>query len=272
MIEDSNRPELNTLLKAESPMPHGINTRFSFRFRSRVMAGLVLVVPIWVTFVVVTFVFGLMRDASLWLVEAALLSPLGDPLMDRWGLQSERFTDHGLEVLPLPIQWGIEALAILLTITALYLLGTVTTNVVGRRIVGLAETVLDRVPFVTVVYQASKKVLETLTGESAQGFQRVVLVPFPNKETHSVGFITCVNKDEGTGETLYTVFVATAPNPTTGYVFVVKPSQIIELNWTIEEAVKVIMSGGVLMPPTVPFGGSHTERGNGGELHSEEDI
>jgi uncharacterized membrane protein len=212
------------------------------------MAGLVLVVPIWVTFIVVIFVFGLMRDASLWLVEAALLSPLGDPLMERWGLQSERFTDHGLEVLPLPFQWGIGAFAILLTISALYLLGTVTTNVVGKRIVALAETILDRVPFVKVIYQASKKVLETLTGEGAQGFQRVVLVPFPNKEMHSVGFITCVNKDERTGETLYTVFVATAPNPTTGYVLVIRPSEVIELDWSIEEAVKVVMSGGVLMP------------------------
>lgn len=216
------------------------------------MAGLALVVPIWFTYVVVTFVFRLMRDASLWLVEAILLSPLGAPLLSRWDMPPEQLRQQGLDALPLPVQWAVGVLAVLLTIIALYLLGAVTTNVVGKRMVRLVERLVERVPFVTIVYHASKKVLETLTGEGAQGFQRVVLVPFPNKETHSVGFVTCVTKDQ-TGQSLYTVFVATAPNPTTGFVFVIKPSEVVELNWSVEEAVKVIMSGGVLSPDTIPL-------------------
>jgi uncharacterized membrane protein len=217
------------------------------------MAGLVLVVPIWFTYVVVTFVYRLMRDASLWLVEAVLISPLGEPILSSWGLPSERLAEQGLAALPLPMQWAIGLFSVILTVATLYLLGMVTTNVAGRRIVRLAEAVVERVPLVTVIYQASKKVLEMLTGEGARPFQRVVLVPFPNKDTQSVGFVTRVHKDQQTGEILYTVFVATAPNPTTGFVFVIKPSDVVELNWTIEEAVKVIMSGGVLMPETVPF-------------------
>lgn len=223
-------------------------SRFSLRLRSRIMAGLVLVIPIWITYVVATFVFRLTRDASLWLVEAVLLSPLGQPLLERWGLSSEQLAETGLAALPLPVQWTIGVLAVLLTIVTLYVLGAVTTNVVGRRFVRLAETLVERVPFVTIVYHAAKKVLETLAGDGAQPFQRVVLVPFPNQETHSVGFVTRVVTDKQTGETLYTVFVATSPNPTTGFVFVIKPSEVVELNWTVEEAVKVIMSGGVLMP------------------------
>lgn len=228
-------------------------TSGSLRLRSRIMAGLALVIPIWFTYVVVTFVFRLMRDASLWLVEAVLLSPLGEPLLARWGLSSEQLAEKGLDALPLPVQWAIGVLAVLLTIVALYVLGTVTTNVVGKRIVRLVEMLVERVPFVTVVYHASKKVLETLTGEGAQPFQRVVLVPFPNKETHSVGFVTRVIQDQKSGETLYTVFVATSPNPTTGFVFLIKPSEVVELNWSVEEAVKVIMSGGVLMPDLASF-------------------
>lgn len=251
--EDSEQhaPEMNQ--GAPSGNDRDSRSGFSLRLRSRIMAGLVLIVPIWITYVVVTFVFRLMRDASLWLVEAVLLSPVGAPLLSRWGLQSEQVAERGLDALPLTMQWGIGAFAVILTIVALYLLGAVTTNVLGKRLVQLIEMVVERVPFVTVIYHASKKVLETLAGEGSQPFQRVVLVPFPNKDTHSVGFVTHVTKDQASGETLYTVFVATAPNPTTGFVFLIKPADVVELNWSVEEAMKVIMSGGVLTPDSVPF-------------------
>ncbi|MBM4090396.1 MAG: DUF502 domain-containing protein [Planctomycetes bacterium] len=234
--------------------------RASRRLRSRFMAGLALVIPIWVTYVVVMFVFRAMRDASLWLLEAVLLSPLGQPLLVSWGLPSEQLAKEGLAALPLPVQWGIGCVAVLLTVAALYLLGMVTTNVVGRRIVRLVEAVVEAVPFVKVVYQASKQVLQSLAGEESQSFQRVVLVPFPNRITYSVGFVTRVLKDQRTGEMLYCVFVATTPNPTTGFVFIIRASDILEVDWSVEEAVKIIMSGGILMPdaislPAPPAGG-----------------
>jgi uncharacterized membrane protein len=250
-------PESTNASHAESPSIDPPHPSKPFRqLRSRIMAGLVLVVPMWFTYVVVMFVFRLMRDASLWIVEAALLSPLGQPLLSSWDLQSAKLSENGLQVLPWAVQWGIDILSVILTIVTLYLLGTVTTNVVGRKIVRLAETVVERVPMVTVVYHASKKVLETLVGDGARPFQRVVLVPFPNKDTYSVGFVSRVMRDCRSGEALYTVFVATAPNPTTGFVLVIRPSDVVELDWTVEEAVKVIMSGGVLMPDAVPFPGS----------------
>ena len=72
-------------------------------------------------------------------------------------------------------------------------------------------------------------------------------------EVRSIGFITAITKDEHTGEELCTCFLATTPNPTTGYVFVLRRSDVIELDWTIEDAISVIMSGGALVPSTVPF-------------------
>jgi len=232
------------------PASHGGSP---LRLRSRIMAGLVLVIPIWFTFVVVSFVFRLMRNASLWLVEAWLYSPFGESLVSHWGLTSEQLAAGGLESLPLPVQWSIGLVAVVLTITALYVLGAVATNVVGRRIIRLVESLVERVPLVTVVYHACKKVLETLTDEGTRPFQQVVLVPFPSQETQSVGFVTRCTRDHRTGEKLYTVFLATTPNPTTGFMFVVRASEAVELNWTVEEAVKVIMSGGVLMPEAIPF-------------------
>jgi uncharacterized membrane protein len=242
----------NNATSMSTEHPRG-RSGLSLKLRSRILSGLVLVLPIWITFVVATFVFRLMRDASLWLVEAILLSPFGEPLLMSWGLPSEDLSRHGLDALPASIQWSISSTAVVLTIVLLYVLGAIATNVVGKRIIRLAERVVERVPFVAVVYHASKSVLETLTGEGAKPFQRVVLAPFPNRETHSIGFVTRVTHDARTGETLYTVFVATAPNPTTGFVFIVKPSEVVELDWTVEEAIKVIMSGGVLMPSELPM-------------------
>lgn len=241
--------------KAESSQKNdSVSSGPSLRLRSRIMAGLVLVIPIWLTYVVVTFVFRLMRDASMWLVEGLLFTRLGAPLLSQWGLEADKLAEQGLTALPLPVQWGIGAFSVMLTIATLYLLGVVTTNVAGKRIVRLVEMIVERVPVVTVIYHASKKVLEALTGEGSQPFQRVVLAPFPNKDTYSVGFVTCVTKDQA-GEPLYTVFVATAPNPTTGFVFFIKPAEVVELNWSVEEAMKIIMSGGVLTPATIPFMG-----------------
>ncbi len=226
---------------------------FTLRFRSKVLAGLVLVIPIWITYVVVTFVFRIMRDASLWLLEAVMLSTLSEAILIRLGLSSETLSSDGLSELPLALQWGISALAIFLTVAALYVFGTIATNVAGKRLVRMGESVFERVPIVTVIYHASKKVLETLVGDSARPFQRVVLAPFPSKATASVGFVTRETMDAVTGESLLTVFVPTAPNPTTGFVFVIRPAEIVEVDWTAEEAIKIIMSGGVLMPEKIPM-------------------
>jgi uncharacterized membrane protein len=253
MQDTSNSSESeNNATTMGTEHPRG-RSGLSLKLRSRILSGLVLVIPIWITFVVATFVFRLMRDASLWLVEAILLSPFGEPLLKSWGLPSEQLSQGGLDALPAPIQWSISSMAVVLTVVLLYVLGTIATNVAGKRIIRLAEKVVERVPFVAVVYHASKSVLETLAGEGAKPFQRVVLAPFPNRETHSIGFVTRITQNQRTGETLYTVFVATAPNPTTGFVFVIKPSEVVELDWTVEEAIKVIMSGGVLMPDKLPI-------------------
>ncbi len=226
------------------------------RARSRIVAGLVLVLPIWITVLVVTLVFRIMRDASIWFIVALLLSPLGQPLLTAWGLGPEQLADGGVAALPLPVQVSVSILSVLLTVVLLYLLGAVTTNVVGKRVFGFTERVLDRMPFVKTIYHASKKVMEALAGGGARPFRKVVLVPFPNQDTHSVGFVTRITQDQHTGERLYTVFVATAPNPTTGFVMVIKPASVVELDWSIEEAVKVVMSGGVLMPDKVPLPGA----------------
>jgi uncharacterized membrane protein len=241
------------------------------QLRNRIVAGLVIVLPIWVTFLTVALVFRLARDTSLWLVVAFLHSPLGAPLLDTWGLESSTLARDGLGALPLTIRWAIGLFAALLTIVLLYALGVTAANVVGSRMVRFGETIVDRVPFVKVVYHATKRVVGTFAGNGKRPFKQVVLVPFPAHNIRSVGFVTKALQDRNTGEPLYSVFMATAPNPTTGFVLVLKQSDVVELDWSIEEAVKAIMSGGVLMPDTVPLVrdyaasslGTDTQRGHG---------
>lgn len=227
--------------------------RAATRLRTRLTAGLILVIPIWITVLLVGFVFGLLRDASLWMVEGLLISPLGLPLLERWNVSAEQLLSKGMVVLPTALQWALSIVSALLTAAAIYSLGVITSNIVGRRLVGAAEAVVDRLPIVKTIYHASKQVLETFAGQSGQSFQRVVLVPFPSQTCRSVAFVTGSSRGRTDGVEYYTVFIATTPNPTTGFVFVVPRSEVVELDWTIEEAVKVVMSGGVLVPSLLPL-------------------
>ncbi len=218
------------------------------RVRNRVTAGLVLVVPVWITFMLAAFVFRLLRDTSLWFIELWLLSPAGRPVLQSWGLSAEQVQAEGLETLPSVLQWALAAGAVFFTLLLLYLLGGVTANVVGRRIVHAIEALVDRVPLVKTVYRASQQVLATLAGDATRPFRQVALVPFPSDRVRSVGFVTREGRDPVTGEENYSVFVATTPNPTTGFMLVVRRADVTLLDWSVEEAVKAVMSGGVLMP------------------------
>ena len=240
--------------------------------RTRVMAGLLVVLPIYVTIFLIKFVFGVMRDSSLWVVEAYLRSSLGELLLERWRVSvtapegpklvsvatalanlEERLgrvanSEEFLKILPERIEWGIAILSVLLTITILYAVGLFTANIFGRRLVEMFERFVARVPMVKTVYRSSKQILATLAGGQTQNFQRVALVPFPHEKMRCVGFVTSTFNDSHTGEELATVFIPTTPNPTTGYLQILRRKDLVELDWSVEEAVQTIMSGGILRP------------------------
>ena len=229
-------------------------SRFKRTFRSRLMGGLILILPIWITYVLVQFVFGLLRDASLWIVKLFLLSPGGAAWLATWNVKAEDLKARGLGALPAGIQWGLGALSIVLSIVLLYLLGVLATNVMGRRAIRMFEAMLDRVPFVKTVYRASKQVLDTFTGHEAP-FQRVVSIPYPSADVRTIGLLTHVSHDPTTGEELWTVFVATTPNPTSGFLFILRRRDAVELDIPVEAAVKMYVSGGVLVPESLAMFG-----------------
>src|SRR4030066_1239953 len=142
---------------------------------------------------------------------------------------------------------GIMALFILI-----FLIGLFTTNYVGRRTVALWEDIMKRVPLVRNIYSVLKHVVDTVSLQGGEHFSRVVLVEFPREGIYSMGFVTGITRGEVqtlTTERVMNVFIPTTPNPTTGYFVFVPESKVIPLSMSGEDAMKMLMSGGLYTPP-----------------------
>ncbi|MEQ1565144.1 MAG: DUF502 domain-containing protein [Myxococcota bacterium] len=227
--------------KPESP------TRRALRhFRDRMLAGVAVVAPVWVTVVAVAFLFRIARSGSLWLITGALSSPIGAPLLAMLGTDTASWKASGLDALPVHGEWLVSLLAILLTVATVYGAGLFSMFVVGRRAIRLVERVVEQVPLVATVYGASKQVVDSITNDENQPFHEVVLIGFPTTDVRSIGFVT-KRWTTPDGQPYAAVFVPTTPNPTSGFLLVVNPAAIQNIPMSVDEAVAVVMSGGVLL-------------------------
>ncbi|MFH1749104.1 MAG: DUF502 domain-containing protein [Planctomycetota bacterium] len=217
--------------------------------RTRVMTGLIVVLPIYVTILLAKFVFGVTRDASQWVVFALLEASWFQKRVWKLELPKGESFDLAVVMERYPwLDWGIAIFSVLLTIFLLYIIGLFAANLAGRRVIALFDSLIERVPLVKTIYRSSKQILSTFSGDQTQSFQRVALIPFPHEKMRCVGFVTNIFKDSVSGEELCSVFISTTPNPTTGYLQILKRSEITELNWTVEEGVRAVISAGILMP------------------------
>ncbi len=153
-----------------------------------------------------------------------------------------------------PEEWlgfTVPGLGLLLTVLVLLVTGLLAANIVGRSMVGLWESLLDRIPVVRSVYSAAKNFAEIVFSDSGQSFKKVLLIEYPRKGIYSLAFQTATNLGEvqaRTGEEMICTFVPTTPNPTSGYIIIVPKKDIIELDMEIDEALKMIISLGVVVP------------------------
>jgi uncharacterized membrane protein len=132
------------------------------------------------------------------------------------------------------------------------ILGYISRDVFGRFFVSVADRFMHRIPGVGAVYVAVKQIVDTFSTQNRQLYNKVVLVEFPRKGIWAVGFLT--NRAQGeaqrkTGTAVWSVFVPTTPNPTGGYLLLVPPSDLVELDMTVGEGMKLIISGGAFVPP-----------------------
>jgi uncharacterized membrane protein len=202
-----------------------------------ILIGFFTVAPLWVTWLVFDFVFSLLARAGAPLMRGAALGlqPLSEELAT-W------LTDPAL-------QYGLAAL---FTLVVLYAVGLLTSLVVGRRLIAFLERVLARLPLVQTIYGATKRFLQSLQHPPVSG-QRVVLISFPSPEMKAVGFITKVMSDPQSGRPLAAVYVPTSPNPTSGYIEIVPMEDVVQTDWSMEEAMAFVMTGGTNAPEHVHF-------------------
>lgn len=200
------------------------------------LAGLLTLLPIWLTWVVVKFVF-------------VLLSDIGRPLIGP-GLQRVAALDPAWAWLT--GEWVQNALALLATLGVILLSGIMARRVVGQRLLRWFEALIQKVPFASTIYGSARQLLDILQTKP-DGTQRVVLVDFPHTEMKSIGFVTRVLKEQGTGRELAAVYVPTTPNPTSGYLEIVPVEKITPTDWTVDQAMSFIISGGAVSPESIPF-------------------
>jgi uncharacterized membrane protein len=194
-------------------------------FRRYLMAGLLIWIPILATVLAVRFILELM-DRTLVLLPAA------------W--QPEVVTG-----LRLPGFGAVLAILILL------LTGLLVTNFIGRSLVDFSEDMLQRIPFVRAIYGGVKNFSETLLSNSGNSFKKVLLVQYPRLGVWSVGFQTAADIPEitaRTGEAQVCVFIPTTPNPTSGFIVMVPRSEVLELDMSVDAAMKMIVTLGVVTP------------------------
>ncbi|HVM61409.1 MAG TPA: DUF502 domain-containing protein [Verrucomicrobiae bacterium] len=129
--------------------------------------------------------------------------------------------------------------------------GWITRHVVGRRMISATEAMIGRVPLMNKTYGFMKEISHTVLSGQKTMFQRVVLVEFPRPGVYSIGFVTSETEGEAqakTGETVINVFVPTTPNPTSGFLILVPRGQLVDLTMTVAEGMKMVISGGAVVP------------------------
>ncbi|MHB8094219.1 MAG: DUF502 domain-containing protein [Candidatus Aminicenantales bacterium] len=188
--------------------------------KTRVFRGLLAVVPLYLCFLVVRFLYvSLDRNVSGWI----------EKIIGR----------------------RIPGLGILLVLVILYLLGIVAGNWIGKKIFGFIERVMKRIPLIKSVYQLGIQLGLAFSKPEKQAFKRTVLIEHFRPGLWSIAFVTGELRDPKSGATLLRLFIPTVPNPITGFLVFASEDKVRELPWTIQEAMNAVISGGIITPPEI---------------------
>ncbi len=193
--------------------------------RSYLLTGLVVWLPILITIGVLRFIIDLL-DNTLALIPKAY--------------QPEQLIGH-----------YIPGLGVVLSLIILLVTGIIATNYFGQRLVAWGESILSKIPLVRSIYKTVKQVINALMSTNSEAFRKVVLIEYPRKGLWTIAFQTGTANsgiNNKTKEELISVFVPTTPNPTSGFLMMLPRNDVIELDMSIDEALKFIISLGV-MPP-----------------------
>lgn len=183
--------------------------------KRRILAGLLAIVPIAVTFWILKFLF-------------TFLDGLAAPMLKQIGVE-------------------IPGLGIILTLVFIFILGLVITNVLGRTLFNWGEAILTRLPVVKTIYNTIKQITSAFSGSTMKSFQQVVFIQYPRKGLWTMCFVTNQSENEQ-GDVFYHLFVPTTPNPTSGVFIVIPKADAVDPGISVEDGLKSIISGGILDP------------------------
>lgn len=201
------------------------------------LIGVITAAPLWVTWLVFDFLL-------------TLLSRLGSPWINAFAAGLRRVSPALAD--SLTDSWFQSLLAALVSLVLLYLLGWAASRVIGRRILDAFDALVQRIPLVAAIYGGTKRFLSVVKEKPAD-VQRVVLIPFPTPEMRAVGFVTRVLDDEASGRKIAAVYVPTSPNPTSGYIELVPLDHCTPTDWSMDEAMSFVITGGATAPASVRF-------------------
>ena len=156
-----------------------------------------------------------------------------------------------LQMLPPEVpgaEWVVPGAGLIALFLLLYLVGFLTSGTVMNRVVALFDRFLEKVPISRTIYTATKQVVKTFGAADEGKFKRAVLIPYPAAPLRALAFVTNTFKDEGTGRQMTSVFLPTTPNPTSGFYLILPSEEVRELALDVEQAVGLIMSGGIMLP------------------------
>ena len=196
-----------------------------------ILAGIITVGPLFVTWLIFSFLLGSLAKAGLPLAHALTAIFPQDWLAQPW-MQS--------------------VLAVLLTLLVLYVLGRVTSLVIGRQAFGLFESILERLPVVAKVYTSVRQLLDSMMAKKDAN-QRVVLVDFPIEGQKSIGFLTRTLVDSNSGEELAAVLLPNAINPTSAFLQILPMRRVTLTDLNMEQAMSMLLTGGAVAPESLQF-------------------
>ena len=202
----------------------------SRRFRNAFFTGLLVFLPLGTTIFVIDFLLDLFKGPAL-------------KLAYQLGL-SEQNSFFGLETL-------LAGAGLVIGVILLTALGYFSKYLLGRFFINLTEKILDKVPFINAVYRSVKQIVDTFGRENRAVFKEVCLVEYPRKDCYALGFITADSSKHVTskiGNGYIYVFVPTTPNPTSGFLLLVKEEEIQRLDVTVGDGMKMLISGGAVVP------------------------
>ena len=213
-------------------------THSSRGVRFYLLAGALTAIPLLVTWFVIQFVFTVLSNIGLPGVYAfsRLLNRVFPALSD-W----------------VTLEWLQALIAAFLTLMILYMLGRTATHVIGSKLIRAVDTLIEQIPVAKTIYGNTKKMLAVLHKTPGEKFERVVLVDFPNPPMKAIGFMTAQMTDEKSGEKMAAVFIPTTPNPTSGYLEIIPFKNVLITDWSIEDAMQYIISGGAAFSDKMPL-------------------